>query len=64
MSMRQLFFIIGLGLMLSSCEHTINNYECKCNGTCCQPQDSTLVEQGLDSPEEQTEFITEEEGGQ
>ena len=62
--MKKLFFIIGLGLVLSSCEHTINNYECKCNGTCCQPQDSTTVEQGLDLPEEQQTEVVAEEGGQ
>jgi hypothetical protein len=58
--MKKLFLIAGLGLMFLSCEHTINNYGCKCNGTCCQPQDSTMVEQGLDSLEEKTEVFTEE----
>jgi len=62
--MRKLFFIIGAALLLSSCEHTTNNYECKCDGTCCQPQDSTCVAQGQDVPEEQTEEVVTEEGGQ
>ena len=62
--MRKLFFIIGAALVLSSCEHTINNYECKCDGTCCQPQDSTLEVQGQDVSEEQTEEVVMEEGGQ
>jgi hypothetical protein len=62
--MRKLFFIIGAALLLSSCEHTINNYECKCDGTCCQPQDSTLVVQGQDVSEEPTEEVVTEEGEQ
>jgi hypothetical protein len=59
--MRKLFLIIGLGLVLSSCEHTTNTYECKCDGTCCQPQDTTCVVQGLTLPEEKTEAIEEGE---
>jgi hypothetical protein len=62
--MRKLFFIIGAALLLSSCEHTINNYECKCDGTCCQPQDSTLVVQGQDVSEVPTEEVVTEEGEQ
>jgi hypothetical protein len=62
--MRKLFFIIGAALLLSSCEHTINNYECKCDGTCCQPQDSTLVVQGQDVSEEPPEEVVTEEGEQ
>jgi len=62
--MRKLFFIIGAALVLSSCEHTINNYECKCDGTCCQPQDSTLEVQGQDVSEEPTEEVVTEEGEQ
>lgn len=58
--MRKLFLIIGLGLVLSSCESTTNNYECKCDGTCCQPQDSCIVEQGKTLPEEKTEVVNEE----
>ena len=62
--MRKLFFIIGATFILSSCEHTTNNYTCKCDGTCCQPQDSTLVVQGQDVTEEPTEEVVTEEGGQ
>ena len=62
--MRKLIFILGISLIISSCTHTINNYECKCDGTCCQPQDSTCVVQGQDVPEEQTEEVVMEEGGQ
>lgn len=61
--MRKLIFILGVSLVISSCTHTTNNYTCKCDGTCCQPQDSTMVVQGSDVTEEQTEFVTEE-GGQ
>ena len=59
MSMKKLIFILGIGLILSSCEHTINNYECKCSGTCCQAQDSTTVDEGLEPVVEQTEEVTE-----
>ena len=61
MSMRKLFYILGVSLILSSCSHTTNNYTCKCDGTCCQPQDSTIVEQGSDVTEEQTDVIEEGE---
>jgi hypothetical protein len=57
--MKKLFFILGVSLIISSCTHTINNYECKCDGTCCQPQDTTIVEQGTTVFEEQT-ILTEE----
>jgi hypothetical protein len=59
--MRNLIFILGISLIISSCTHTINNYECKCDGTCCQPQDSTCVVQGSDVLEEQTDVIEEGE---
>ena len=60
-NMKKLFFIIGAALLLSSCEHTINNYECKCDGTCCQSKDSTtVVDEGLIVPEEQTEEVVME----
>ena len=62
--MRKLLFIIGATLILSSCEHTVNNNTCKCDGTCCQPQDSTCVVQGQDVTEEPTEEVVTEEGGQ
>lgn len=60
--MRKLFLILGVSLIVSSCTHTINNYECKCDGTCCQPQDTTVVEQGPTVFEEQA--ILMEEGEQ
>jgi hypothetical protein len=59
--MRKLIFILGVSLIISSCTHTINNYECKCDGTSCQPQDSTMVVQGSDVTEEQTDVIEEGE---
>ena len=59
--MRKLIFILGISLIISSCTHTINNNECKCDGTCCQPQDSIVVEQGSDVLEEQTDVIEEGE---
>ena len=61
MNMRKLLFILGVTIILTSCEHITYNYNCKCDGTCCQPQDSTLVVQGSDVSEE--EMVTEE-GGQ
>jgi hypothetical protein len=62
--MRKLLFILGATIILTSCEHTINNYNCKCDDTCCQPQDSTLEVQGSDVSEEQIEEVVTEEGGQ
>lgn len=63
MNMRKLLFILGVTIILTSCEHTTNNYNCKCDDTCCQPQDSTLEAQGSDVSEEEV-MVTEEEGGQ
>ena len=63
MNMRKLLFILGVTIILTSCEHTTNNYNCKCDDTYCQPQDSTLEAQGSDVSEEEV-MVTEEEGGQ